>query len=318
MKKFILAMCLSMAALMMVAPAFATELWDPHLRMSDEGLASGALPPPGLYFIDTFYCGPDYHFYGNSPVALGNPGKANPDFKIFADVYVPVLLWVPGCSFLGATYAMALGQPFDYTNLKAYKTPGGLAETGSKWGTFGTIVVPYSLSWKLPCDFYVKQAFAVTIDDASSYPGQPQTGGVYAPNGNGYWSFSPSVGISYLHAGWNISGEFFFAFNTKNNSTDYRSGNQFAADYTATYTCNKWTFGLGAAQENQLERDTNEITGKRNVRAEAYLFGPILGYNFGPCSLMGVYNFPISINDDVGGEVFELRLVVPLGNPCPL
>jgi len=33
----------------------ATELWDPHLRGVNEGLAAGALPPQGLYFINDSY-----------------------------------------------------------------------------------------------------------------------------------------------------------------------------------------------------------------------------------------------------------------------
>ena len=42
MKKLLLAMCLCMAVVMVVAPAYAEELWDYHLRGVDEGLAAGA------------------------------------------------------------------------------------------------------------------------------------------------------------------------------------------------------------------------------------------------------------------------------------
>ena len=111
MKKFLLALAVSMAVVMLVAPAFATELWDPHLRGVDEGLAAGALPPPGVYFINDFYLAPNYFIYGND-------GHVKANEKLFAYVDVPILLWVPGCKFLGADYAMAIAQPFDYTNLR--------------------------------------------------------------------------------------------------------------------------------------------------------------------------------------------------------
>ena len=63
MKKIILAMCLSMAVVMVVTPAFAEELWDYHLRGVDEGLAAGAVPPPGFYFIHELLFFADLTFF---------------------------------------------------------------------------------------------------------------------------------------------------------------------------------------------------------------------------------------------------------------
>jgi len=319
MKKLILALFVCLAAVTLVAPAFATELWDPHLRGIDEGLAAGALPPPGLYFINNSYFTPDWHFYGSSTGApLAPQNHSNPDFKLNAYVDVPILLWVPGCKFLGADYGMAIAQPFDYTNLRLGSgvtgLPAPLLVGGAQWGTFNTILVPYILSWKLPCDFRVKTGLAVALADAMSSPGnEPDNTTDYAASGNGYYSFTPSVGISWLHAGWNVSGEFFYSFNTKNNDTGYTSGQQFAADYTITYTCGKWTFGGGFTQGNGVTGDTYaDGSNVPNSRASFYAGGPIVGYNFGPCSLMFWYNFPFATNNDVGGENFNLRLVVPL------
>lgn len=341
MKKFLLVICLAMASVMVVTPSFATEMWDPHLRGVGEGLAAGALPPPGFYFINDFYFA-YYHGYGPYFGAENN-GQRNAGVKVFAYVDVPVLLWTPGCKLLGADYGVALAQPFDYTHLKI-SSPAG-AVSGTQLGTFNTILVPYILSWKLPCDFHIKTAFEVATDDAWSSPGDrvasitkhnnfagsdatglsdrlnKNNGRVYAESGNGFWSFTPTVGISWLHAGWNLSAEFFYSFNTKNTATNYQSGDEFAADYTLTYTYQKWTVGFGASQENQVQRDkfdVNDGTGYRSqpgTRAEAYTIGPILGYNFGPFSVQFAYNFPIYTNNEVGGEWFNFRLVVPLGKP---
>ena len=66
MKKFILAMCVVVAVVMMVTPVSANELWDPHLRGVDEGLAAGALPPPGFYFINTEYFMPSLNLYSGA------------------------------------------------------------------------------------------------------------------------------------------------------------------------------------------------------------------------------------------------------------
>ncbi len=335
MKKFLLVICLAMAAVMVVTPAFAEELWDFHLRGVDEGLAAGALPPPGFYFINDAYFAPSFHGYDSS-------GHAEPGVKLFAYVDVPILLWTPGLKFLGADYGVAVAEPFDFTSLRIdqgilneksgvdkwighwwHKKLNPLYgkdvwETGAQWGAYNTVLVPVILSWKLPCDFRVKAAFDVGLDDATTAPGDSQSGGPYAQSGNGYYSFTPNIGISWLHAGWNVSADFFYTWALKNDTTDYQSADEFAADYTITYTWKKWTFGLGAAQENQVGNDSQGGITLPGTKVSNYSLGPIVGYNFGPCSMLLTYNFPLATKSDVGGEWFNFRIIVPLGNPCPL
>ncbi len=319
MKKLILTLLICLAALMGVTPAFASELWDPHLYGTDEGLAAGALPPPGFYFINNTWMLPEGRAYG--------PLYGAPDFKKSRDslggafVDVPILTWVPGCKFLGADYGAAIAQPFDYGDLRVSTGTvniGGKTYDsfigGQQWGTFNTILVPYSLSWKLPCDFRVKTSFSVALNDATSSPGNAAgPRGPFAQSGNGTYMFQPSVGISWLHAGWNLSGEFYYGIQTKNTTTDYQSGDTFAADYTLTYTYGKWTFGVGAAEENQLFNDTHHGVTVPDSKATVYCAGPIVGYNFGSCSIMFIYNFGISANNDIGNDMVNVRLVVPLG-----
>lgn len=317
MKKFIMALFVVATVALFVAPAFATELWDPHLRGVNEGLAAGALPPPGVYFINNAYFVPSYHWAGTFHGApLAPSGTMNRDFKLFAYVDVPILLWVPGCKFLGADYAMAIAQPFDYTNLRlqgsTFGFPQGVASAGALWGTYNTILIPYQLSWKLPCDFRIMTGLGIALDDGTSSPGTSLGPGSFAQSANGYYTFEPTLGLSWLHAGWNLSVDFHYAFNTKDNATDYQSGQQLAIDYTATYTCGKWTFGVGAAQETQTTKDTIEGIDISDSRANVWTIGPIVGYNFGPCSVQFIYNFPVYTNNDVGGQWFDVRFVVPL------
>jgi hypothetical protein len=315
MKKLIIALFVVAAAAFVVAPAYATELWDPHLRGLDEGLAAGALPPPGVYFINNSYFAPSYNFAGTlRGESLSPSGHENSHVKLFAYVDVPVLLWNPGCKFLGADYAMAIAEPFDYTNFRiANATHPPTYVGGAQWGAYNTIIIPYALSWKLPCDFYIKQALAVALNDGTESPGQiPADQGIFAESSNGYYSFIPELGLSWLHQGWNVSIDFYYAFNLKNPATDYQSGQQLAIDYTVTKTCGKWTFGIGAAEENQITTDSQYGNTIPDSKANAWTLGPIIGYNFGPCSVQFIYNFPLYTNNDVGGEWFDVRFVVPL------
>jgi len=372
MKKFILAMCVSMAVVMMFGPAYAMEAGPVHGPGGDEGLAAGALPPQGFYFINDFVMLPslithgpifDYNFNGGPvPTHVGpvKNGEGISNEKLIAVVDAPILLWVPGCKFLGADYGVAIAEPFDYTNLNVQvgghpfggqPFGGVLGDTntfvgGAQMGASNTVLVPYILSWKLPCDWRIKTAFSVVVPDATTSTGNRirstdavtgqafsnranQDGGIYAESGQDFWSFTPEIGISYLHAGWNFSADFFFSFSTKNNDTNYQSGDIFAADYTITYTCGKWTFGLGAYEQNQLNSDSFVqpfgATGayglpgdglyhsQPGTKLTAYGIGPILGYNFGPCSLMFVYNVPLDSDNLANGESILVRLVVPLG-----
>jgi hypothetical protein len=349
MKKFLLAMCLAAAVLMMVTPAVAEELWDFHLRGVDEGLAAGALPPPGFYFINDVYFA-NFKGYGVAgPNGTWNATEANSNVKLPALIDVPILVWVPGCKLFGADYGAGIAQPFDFTNLRenlgGYTVPGTLNAwaSGNQWGTYNTLLIPAILSWKV-CDFRIKAAMDFGLNDGTTSPGNsimagpPGTAGyhigghqllgrdgqIYAWSSNDSWQFTPNLGISWLHAGWNLSADFFYTWYTKDTDTQYQNGPEFAADYTISYTCGKWTFGLGAAQENQTSNDkfdAGDGTGyhsQPNSKYTNYSMGPLVGYNFGPCSLMFMYNFPLSTSNDVGGEWFNVRLVVPLGNPYPI
>jgi hypothetical protein len=315
MKKLILALVLSLAVVMMVTPASAMELWDPHLRGSSEGLAAGALPPPGFYFIDQLYMMPGLQQYnGNGDKVLGNHGT-----NLFVFVDAPILLWSTGCKFLCADYAVAIAEPIVYTNLRVGDR--GESLSGDNWGTFGTVIVPYILSWKLPCDWRVKTALNITMNDGSSNLSNSLLGGnpakpFMAPSSNDYYDFIPELGISWLHGGWNFSADFFFSFETKDQYTNYQSGNAFFADYTITKTCGKWSFGLGAAQYNQLNCDTVNGHNVSESTTTMYTMGPIIAYNFGPCEMIFTYNFALYSQDQFGGDYAFLDIIIPLGNPC--
>jgi hypothetical protein len=325
MKKLLLAMCLSMAVVMVVAPAYATELWDWHLRGTDEGLASGALPPQGFYFINDSVFVPTYH-------AFNDLGHSITNVELFAYVDIPILLWSTGLKFLCADYAVAVAQPFDYTNLRIQNQGASIGvpglnqwNGGAQWGAYNTVIVPIILSWKLPCDFRVKGEFAVSFDDGTTSPenrvkGQrfQHDGGIYAESSNGYYTFVPVIGISWLHAGWNISADIMYSINTKDTVTDYQSADEIMIDYTVSYTWKRWTLGLGAAQQNQIAADKQYGVSVPGSRVTNYSIGPLLGYNFGPCSLMLTYGWDLLTKNDVGGEALNARLVIPLGNLCPL
>ncbi len=330
MRKIFIAICVCLMVFPAVGSAFAEELWDYHLRGVDEGLVAGALPPPGLYFVNNMYFVPNFKHYNNA-------AESDSNFKLSSYVDVPILEWATGYQFLGASYGAAIAQPFDFTDLRVYNPDTGNTITGEQWGAYNTILVPFILSWDLPCYFHVSTSMSFGMNDGTTSPGDSYASiskiglygleskdrrNIYAWSSNDSYQFTPTVGVSWLYANWNISAEFMYTVYTKDHDTNYQNGDEFQADYTISYNYGKWTFGLGAEQQNQLYNDkfnAGDGLGYRKqpgTMAANYTMGPLIGYNFGPCSLMAVYNWPLETKNDVGGEWFNLRLVIPLGDPC--
>ena len=286
----------AMGVALVASQASAEELWNPHLRGVDEGMAAGALPPQGVYFVDDSYW-LSFESHDGSGKTTGT--------QLDGLVEVPILLWNPGVKVLGADYAVGVAQPFDYTSLSGNGVTGD-----GHWGTYNTIAIPGILSWSLPHDLHASASLKVYIDDPSSSSAHPPSNGG-AGSGNSFWTLEPGAGLSWLHDGWNVGAQVLFDHNFKDSATGYDSGDMIDVDYTATKTFGKWVAGVGGYQENQLQRDQiNGVSRAGTVRLTSGV-GPIVGYNFGPIDVSATYNHEITTHHDFGGDFYNLRAVVP-------
>src|ERR1700752_5335090 len=94
----LLGLGLGAAALCATAlPAAAASFTQPG---GTTGSPAGAVPPPGLYFVNAANYG------------IGNdlPGKTVGD-TVAVGVEVPIFIWNPGWNFLGAQYAASVAFP---------------------------------------------------------------------------------------------------------------------------------------------------------------------------------------------------------------
>lgn len=301
----ILALAAALAGLA-ATPSRAEENWTPRLPGVTEGLAAGALPPEGLYFINTTLLAP---FSASDKNGQGN--------GVSADVFVevPMVLWNTGIKVLGADWGVALAQPI--TRVAA--SGGGLDEQA--WGLFSTIVTPANLSWALPAGFHVAAGLSVYIPDGTaqrtviSYRNGSYKG---VPNSSNYWALEPTFGLSWLKDGWNASINMAYDVNFKNTDSGYTSGNALVVDYTLTKSLGAWTVGVGGYSVNQLEDDKSEhaviqagIDSSDGNRQTKYGAGPIVGYDFGKATLTGYYNHGFGQKNVLSGDTFWTRLVVP-------
>jgi hypothetical protein len=294
----------AMGAAISAPTARAGELWDPELPGILEGLPAVALPPPGVYGqLDNYFA---------QFVQYDGWSNKIPNSSIDALVEVPAVLWVPGITVLGANYAAAIAVPFDYNTFQPFQDahggPGNL-------GLFNTALVPAMLSWMLPNHFFVRTSVTFFINDGTNtmadvIKGNLKNGG--APSSNDYSTFMPSVGVSWLNNGWNLSADFRFAAplgSTTAPNYHYRTGDVVLVDYTMAKTVKRWTFGFGASQIVQLQKDTFNGMHPPGSIWRNYGIGPMVGYQFpGGIEAMVIWTHSVYTTAQVGGDSVDLRL----------
>jgi len=251
--------------------------------------ASAGVPPPGIYMFNQIFtyqanlAGPGVNtaLGGNKKVGV----QAANDDQGF--------LFVPGWTFLGATYDAVFVQPFLQTSVG-----NSLAAPAKQFsGVHNSYIAPVELSWILGrSGFVVKTGLGIWTPDGTI---QGPTG--LSNQGVPFWTFVPEVIVSYLKDGWNLSAALYEEINTQNSRSHYTSGNIFHADFTATKTFGKWTIGPVAYYYGQVTNDTCNAnclpftavipgigpTGTllNAQRFNVWAVGGLVSYNFGPATL---------------------------------
>jgi hypothetical protein len=247
----------------------ATEAQKPGVLIG----ASAGVPPPGIYMFNQVFTYQANLTGPGTKTALG--GSTNTG--VHADVDVQGFLFVPGWTFLGATYDAVLVQPFVSDSI------GSPVNTQAS-GVHNTFIEPVELSWKLAnSGFSVKTGFGMYVPDGT-VTGANGLGNVGAP----YWTFQPEVILSYLNDGWNLTAAIYDEINTRNTVTQYKTGDLLHADFTATKTIGKWTFGPVAYYVGQVSNDSSPIpfaTIGNPQRFDVWAVGGLIGYDFGPAAL---------------------------------
>jgi hypothetical protein len=240
--------------------------------------ASAGVPPPGIYMFNQVFTyqtnivGPVTQFIGTH-----NGVQAAVDVQGF--------LFVPGWSFLGATYDAVIVLPFVMAGVS-----GPLNLNPNFPGNIGGVHNTYianELSWKFGA-FGVKTGLGIYVPDGTI---QGPTG--LNNVGNPWWTFQPELALSYLGGGWNLTAFLYEEFNTANSRDHYTTGDIFHADFTATKTIGKWTIGPVAYYVAQVSNDkcpafTCTVPGGilgNAQRFHLFAIGGLVEYNFGPASL---------------------------------
>jgi hypothetical protein len=298
----------SAAATVMMASAvsqsFALEpgSFDNRLNGGTIGVPLGAAAPAGLYtglgtLITPNYIGAGTRA-GGSGLNFPSVGSAVP------------ILWSTGWNFLGASYSVALVQPFYAAG--TLPQGGQSAAAGvSSWSPeiANTIWTPINLSWNLGGGWFVSAGFNFMAPDGSHWA----TAGNTDTNPD-YWTFEPTLAFAYLANNWAVSVNMFYDINTASRGVTaaaiqgYTGGNEFYLDWAALYSFGKWQLGPVGYAKFQTTNDsisgnpagltcTPALCGKD----AAVAFGGLVGYNFGPVDFQVWVTQSVWQQNDING-----------------
>jgi hypothetical protein len=309
-----------------VSKSFAIEPNDftNYLRGATQGLPLGAAPPPGLYgSLGADATGlPSGQFNAGS----GNqtiPGKTTaPAFG-----YGASLLWVPGWTFLGASYSAAVVQGAYISTAESGANPP-FTSSGANAQLANTNFTPFDLSWNLGHGWFTALAFTVVGPDGSQYTATPTSVNLNPD----YWTFAPGWAVSYLDANWVASANFRYDINTASKGVTmnaaftglggpsmvgYTSGNELFGDFTVLYKIGKWEFGPVGYFEAQTTADSGGGPGSAALYAfqSQVAVGALIGYDFGPVSMQAWFDDTVQCANAVCGLDVWFRTSFKLWGP---
>ena len=178
----------------------------------------------------------------------------------------------------GATWGIAAFLPYSWVHISGETAALGGKHIDNKVDGIGDLtIVPVLLGWKdgdLQYDFLLP-IFAPTGSYELGRLGNP---------GLNYWTFDPTVGVSYNNAksGLNAAVHLGYAMNTENNATNYKSGNYLTVDASIQQIMplgsGFFNFGAEGWYFQQVTCDSGSGATLGCFKGRTAGIGPVLGY----------------------------------------
>jgi len=276
----------------------ATEGGGSIYPVGTENYLCCALPPPGLY-------GMVFAQRYSADEVRGNSGQVvtPPTFKVTATAVAPRIVWVTPHTVAGASLAMHAILPV--VNLDVKVLPGlSQSNTG-----IGDIVFGPALGWHHSPALHTLLALDVFA------PTGKYDRNDLANIGRNHWSLQPIAGVSHIDPkGLNYDLKAMWTINLRNKDTDYKSGQEFIADYALGWGLgNGWTVGVGGYVYKQLTDDKQNGATVADNKGRAMAFGPSVKYDSGKgWFVTAKYQQESSVRNRADGSAFWLKAVFPI------
>jgi hypothetical protein len=230
-------------------------------------IAIALVPEPGLQVVDTV-------FYQS-----GEVGTAVLGGQVDVNVDMDLVLNMVGAAYtfetpvLGGSYTIGAVIPFGYANVDAeLRLPGGgtVGDDDNSFDLSDIAMVPIQLNWNVG-DFSFKLAeviFAPTggFDEADA-----------ANLGRNYWSFDTVGAVTWFNTGMGteISVAPGIMVNTKNDDTNYQTGEEFHVDFVGNqFLSDTFALGLRGYYYRQVTGDSGSGAVLGDFKGESLGIGP--------------------------------------------
>ncbi|MBL8251404.1 MAG: transporter [Candidatus Competibacter sp.] len=267
-----------------------------------ENWFAGAVPPPGNYFINYFgyYSGKLKDQNGDKLNVGGQTPKVDAVFDALR------FLQVTNFSLFGGNWGWHVIVPVVHQRLDIAPLGGRASETG-----IGDITVnPLILSWHHSPQWHTVVGLDINLPTGAYDENDPRQS-----IGANYFSFEPIFAVSYLGAdGWEASAKFMYNIKTRNDDTDYDSGDEFHMDYLVGKTFGNWGVGLSGYFMKQItdDKQNGRTVGTDGNKGQVFAIGPSVKYQTaGGTILVGQWQHETNVENRFGGDKVWLKVILP-------
>ncbi len=230
-------------------------------------IALAVVPEPGLQVGNSVF------------VQSGDLGVAVLGGQVDVNLDLDLVLNMVGATYTfetpvrGLNYTIGAVIPFGYTDLNAeLRLPGGgtIGDSDNSFDLSDIAFIPLQLNWSVG-------AFSFKFAEVITTP----TGGYdidkEASLGRNYWSFDTVAAITWFNTetGTEVSVAPGIMVNTKNDDTDYKTGNEFHIDFTINqFLSETFAIGVRGYYYRQVTGDSGSGAVLGDFKSESLALGP--------------------------------------------
>jgi len=303
MKRILLAFFVLVVA---AGPAGAVETGFSIYPKGFSDFMSGVVPPqPGVYFSSIYY-----HFNGSTDASVRN-GIAEFGVGMSLDAGFLRGTYVSDTDYLGGRYAMGGAIAVAGTSIDANLVGPKAAASfhGGNSGFADSIFTPVLLGWD-DDKWHWNTSFSLYLPTGSYERGQVNIGRNvigFMPGGALTW-FDPA-------SGWDVSGALTFVSMTRNDATDYQSGDLLHLDWAVgNHITPNWEVGLAANLVQQLSADSGSGARLGAFKAQSFGLGPAANYTGKvgntPVSFSAKWEHDVTHTNSFGGDLVTVSATV--------
>nr|WP_233171971.1 transporter [Dyella sp. ASV21] len=287
---------MTLASLWGASTVCATENSGDNIGKGSEGFYAGAIPSQGFYgVLYTNYYTADRYNNGKGRSAIAN-------FHLTVDAVAARLFYQSNLEIAGGKVGFfAIGS--------GARIASGDASSNHSIVAMGDVTLGSTVGWQRG-DWHTLAAFDLVVPKGSYDVHRALN------TGNNYYSFRPIFSVSYLPAsGWELSAKVTYTFNFRNADTDYRSGQLFHFDYSASYAVTPaLRVGLNGYVLKQTtdDRQYGAPVNSDGNRARVVSIGPAARYQLKGASVEVKALREFSARNHSEGESVWAKIVVPL------